>query len=175
MQRPMFMIAVATLAVTAAAGQATAQGRPSLGLAVGANVPTSTLDNSQNAGFHGSISLNVRPAASVVGYRGEGTYAKFSGDGSNSDFRSTSFTGNVLLEVPGSAVKPYLIGGVGLYNTKFGSGDSRNNIGVNGGVGLRFDLADFATYAELRIHNVFNGINDDRNAQFVPISFGILF
>lgn len=171
-------IAFATLAALSAAvlaSPAAAQGRPSLGLAVGASVPTSDLDNSQSAGFHGSVSLNVRPVASALGFRGEGSYHQFSGDGGASDFRSASFTGNVMLEMPGSAVKPYVIGGVGLYNTKFGSGDSRNNVGVNGGVGLRFDLTDFATYAEIRIHNVFNGISDDNGAQFVPISFGILF
>lgn len=166
---------VAALATVAVAGPAAAQSRPTLGLAVGANVPTSTLDNSQNAGFHGAVSINLRPVNSAVGFRGEGAFHQFSGEDNASDFRSASFTGNILLEIPGSAVKPYVIGGAGLYNTKFGSGDARNNVGVNGGVGLRFDMGDFATYAELRIHNVFNGINDDNSAQFVPISFGILF
>lgn len=52
--------------------------------------------------------------------------------------------------------------------------DSRTQtkFGLNGGVGLRFQLTGFSTFIEARWHTIFT---EGSNAQMVPISVGITF
>ena len=83
--------------------------------------------------------------------------------------------------------KFYLIGGAGVYNERFkdpGSDVSASGtkFGLNGGVGLKFQLTGFSTFIEARYHNVFHGTavgggnnSGAKSLQFVPISVGITF
>lgn len=50
--------------------------------------------------------------------------------------------------------------------------DSRTKFGINGGVGLRFQLTGFATFIEARWHSIFT---EGANVQMVPISVGFTF
>ena len=68
--------------------------------------------------------------------------------------------------------------GAGLYHTKVANADGRNNLGLNGGGGLRFRLMDFDAFVEARYHAALNAIGSgdgERAAQYVPITFGIAF
>lgn len=178
LRRP-FAIATAALALVAAgADTAAAQARPQLSLGGGVTIPTGDLGEGTDAGFNGQVSLGYRPPLYPVGFRIDGQYNDLAASNAGADFRAISVTGNVVIEAPGLVVRPYLIGGVGLYNTKVEGLDGRNNVGVNGGVGLRFRLMDFDAFVEGRYHNAFDafGIDDDeRSAQYVPITFGISF
>lgn len=180
MIRNLSKIALAAAALTVTAASAQAQ-RPQLNVGGGASLPTSDLGDAQAAGWHGLVSMGYRPAMFPVGFRVDGAYHNMAGENvgviSGRDFRAISLTGNVVVEAPGMAVRPYLIGGAGLYNTKLQGAQSNNNFGVNGGVGLKFHLMDFDTFVEARYHTAIDALGgaEKRNASFVPVTFGISF
>jgi len=62
-----------------------------------------------------------------------------------------------------SAFRPYLIGGLGVYD---------GNFGLNGGIGVDFAIvnAPFGFFAETRYHRVFD---DPSDVGFIPINAGI--
>jgi hypothetical protein len=73
---------------------------------------------------------------------------------------------------------PYLIGGVGMYNSKIDADDDefdtegQTDFGINIGIGTKFNLSGFGTFAEIRYHNIFT---EGSSTQFLPITFGIMF
>ena len=171
-------LAAAALALTTAA-TAEAQ-RPTVGVGGGVTFPVSDLGDENGAGWHGLITMGYRPVNSVLGFRLDGAYHDLGADnvGGARDLRAIALTGNVVLEMPGVAVRPYLIGGAGLYNTKFQGLQSSNNLGLNGGAGLKFRFMEFDTFVEARFHAALDAINrggEDRSAQFVPVTFGFSF
>jgi hypothetical protein len=116
--------------------------------------------------------------------------------------RIVSGTVNAVFGVPAAsgAFRPYLIGGVGVYNEKvsftiFGLTASRSQtkLGINGGAGIEFGLGRLAAFAEARYHMVFDKEDDEEiggigniggigdlggsafNTTYIPISIGIRF
>jgi len=94
--------------------------------------------------------------------------------------RTMALTANAAYTLPGVAVRPYVIGGVGMYSSKadVDGAESSSDFGLNGGVGVRFALGGLSTFAEARFHNIF--VKDElsgekANVQFSPITFGIQF
>lgn len=169
---------VSALALAATATSAAAQARPQLSLGGGVTLPTGDLGEGTDAGWHGQVSLGYRPPLYPVGFRIDGAYHDLGASSGGADFRAISVTGNVVVEAPGLVVRPYLIGGVGLYNSKVATLDGRNNFGVNGGAGLRFRLMELDAFVEARYHAALGAIgsgDDERAAQYVPITFGIAF
>lgn len=169
---------VSALVLSAAATTAAAQARPQLSVGGGVTLPTGDLGDATDAGWHGQLSLGYRPPLYPVGFRIDGAYHDLGASSGGADFRAISVTGNVVVEAPGLVVRPYLIGGVGLYNTKAGELDGRNNLGVNGGAGLRFRLMELDAFVEGRYHAAFDAFgsgDDETSAQYVPITFGISF
>lgn len=176
--------ALATAAlVVAVAAPAHAQTPFRLGLAVGPTFPTGDLGDGNEWGFHATASLGMRPLLSPIGIRAELGYSDVGGKGSastSSDLRVLSGIVNAELGLGGLGVKPYLIGGLGIYNTKrdFENRDSETDFGLNAGVGAAFDLVGFGAFAEARFHRIFVGDDADGNTvntSFIPVSFGIRF
>ncbi len=166
----------AALALTAGAAHAQ---RPQVGIGAGATIPVSDLADAESAGWHGLVTMGYRPAMSPVGFRLDGMYHDMKGEQAvNPDFRAIAVSGNIVLEAPGMAVRPYLIAGAGLYNTKVQGAESKNNLGLNGGLGLKFRLIGFDTFVEARYHTAIDalGVGDNESAaSFVPITFGVSF
>ena len=172
-------VAVAALAISATAAEAQ---RPQLGIGGGTSLPTSDLGEAQAAGWHGLVSMGYRPPMFPLGFRLDGSYHSLAGEQvgglPDRNFRAVSVTGNVVAEAPGLAVRPYLVGGAGYYNTKLQGLESRDSFGLNGGVGLKFRLMDFESFVEARYHHAIDALgtgNDKRAASFVPVTFGISF
>jgi hypothetical protein len=69
-----------------------------------------------------------------------------------------------LAEIPTS---PYLIGGVGIYNSKFSNLDSETAMGLNLGGGLRFPVGDLTTFFEVRYHLMLGDREVGANLQFI--------
>jgi len=70
-------------------------------------------------------------------------------------------------------VRPYVLGGVGLYNLDFnGVGDNETKFGLNGGGGIEFGVGGFNTFVEARLHSIFT---EDTKVNLVPVVFGIRF
>lgn len=162
---------------TLAAGQLSAQSyKPvSLGIAAGAAIPVGDLSDRWNTGFNGTVGLGLSSVGTPIGLRFEAMYNKFFGRddvGNPPDIRVIGGTANLVYSLPGQGIRPYLIGGGGYYGVKREDLESQNKFGLNGGIGAMFPLSGFNTYAEARFHHVFT---DGNSAQFIPVTFGILF
>lgn len=163
-------------AVVTLSASAQAQRRTSVGFAAGATFPVGDLGDATSTGFHILGTLAVSGSAQMpVGFRVDGMYNNLSGKSSGPDVNVWSVNGNLVYAFPGgTSATPYIIGGAGWYNTKAdeSGAESSNDIGINVGVGARFALSGFTTFAEVRFHNVFS---DPNSAQMIPLTFGILF
>lgn len=93
--------------------------------------------------------------------------------------------------VPAAQIRPYVIAGVGYYNStidvSFTSGgttvdgsDDKGSFGLNGGGGVRFQFVGFSSFIEARYHHVLKGTIDPesedgdwKSGGYLPILFGI--
>lgn len=176
-------VCVSTLAPSAARAQV------SLSLGGGPTFPLSALNNTFTTGYNVMAGLGVHIPGSPVGIRLDGMFNQlpdrtelFSGD----SFHIQIWTANANLVaslVPGGPVVPYLIGGVGFYNSSFHLGTSNNtistqgsthdnNIGLNGGGGVRVNFGGIGIFGEARYHYIFTSGN---HIQMIPITFGVRF
>jgi hypothetical protein len=183
MKRTLVSSALALTAIVIAAMPAHAQRRASFGFAAGATVPVGDLGDGTSTGFHALGTLAISGTASTpLGFRIDGSYNNLSGKSSGPDVTMWTVNGNLVFAFPGGmSATPYLIGGAGWYNTKADEdgAESSNNFGLNGGIGARFALSGFSTFAEVRFHNVWgdkNDATDERpSLRIIPLTFGILF
>jgi hypothetical protein len=183
MHRSRAISAALVLALAVFASPSHAQRRASFGIAAGAALPTDDLGDIVSAGFNLTGTVNVTGTPTMpIGFRIDGMWNQMSeNDNSGVEARILSLNGNLVVNFANqSSVTPYVIGGLGIYNTNFDiervrdfDDDSSTDVGLNGGFGLRFGLSGLSTFAELRFHNVFT--DGDGNLRFIPITFGILF
>lgn len=204
MTRISLILAGLGLAVAAAPQAATAQSlapvrTTDFGLAAGVAFPQGDATEGLNTGFTIAGSLGIRPVNMPVGFRLEALYTRLGADevsfgdgsGSFSADGNVSFlggTGNVVVTVPtASGIRPYLIGGLGLYHVSynidatltggegggsFSDSESETKFGLNGGAGLEFAMGALRPFVEARFHSVFT---EEQNSNFVPITFGLKF
>lgn len=195
-----FVAAAVMLAASvsiAGAQAATSLVKPiSFGISGGAAVPTGDLSNGTsngssgvNTGYNVTGSLAFALPVIPFGIRADAAYNQFGTKNLvfpdfvnsgyyNSDVRALAFTANLVfpLRLQATVLRPYLIGGLGLYNVRtspFGVGSSsQNNFGFNLGSGLTIPLTGFNTFIEARYHHA----NQDRGSvSFVPITVGVMF
>ena len=178
MKRTVFGVVAAALVLAGSAQVAQAQLAMSFGIAAGASIPTGDFGDAFGTGFHGMATLGFTPPALPFGVRIDGMYNSLDGssDGvfSESTAKILAFSGNAIFAFPGMVASPYLIGGVGFYNSDFDLEglESSTDFGINVGLGARFNLSGFGTFAEIRFHNIFS---DEESTRFIPLTFGIIF
>ena len=152
------------------------QAQASFGIAAGATLPMGDASDANNMGYHATLSLGIKPPLAPVGLRVEGSFNSLAfkdGVGLNGEsFRILGVTANGTYTLIPMA---YLIGGVGMYNSKASvdGAESETDFGFNVGAGLNIPLTGFGTYIEARYHHIPMG--DDSKFQMVPISVGIRF
>jgi hypothetical protein len=159
----------------------------------GIGVPLGDFDESSKLGWHGLAALSFVPEGWPVGIQIDGSYQQFNVDDASaptgfSDLKTRLIqgTGNIVFKFKTSeesTFRPYLIGGVGLYNSKVTGQDDPDDIlgggstdfGINAGAGFDFKAGGAGLFIEGRFHNVFTG--DDSfsgsNLRFIPITLGI--
>jgi hypothetical protein len=125
------------------------------------------------SGFHAGALLMYTPSASQVQLSLEGTYHSFDG---NLDLpvplklNYFAITANAIYAFPGLTMRPFVVGGLGMFNGKTdapgASGESE--FGYNAGGGLRFLLSGFDAVLQVRATVV-------KDYTFVPITFGLIF
>jgi hypothetical protein len=176
------MLAVAALALMAPVAMAQAQLK--FGVAAGASLPNGDLGNSVETGYHLMATAGIQPPLSPVGFRVDGMWNSFNFKSTIADGESVrvmALTANAVMSMPGAlVVKPYAIGGVGMYNSKasLANSESSNDLGVNIGAGVSFGLAGFSAFGEVRLHNIFPeqpATGPKVNSRFIPVTFGITF
>lgn len=148
----------------------------------GVGFPTGNFDNSVKTGWHGLVGVSFVPNGWPVGLQFDGQYQQYKFDGSASlKERFIMGTGNVVFKFKSSEeskVRPYLIGGPGVYNLKATGTNDIGNIttggqtkfGFNAGVGFDFKAGGAGLFIETRYHNVFT---DGADVKFIPITLGI--
>jgi hypothetical protein len=146
-----------------------------LSVAGGLSAPVSDLGDVADIGYNIGVGIDIGGTRLPVGARFEGALNGFGLKGADEGFRIVSGTANAVVNFSQRADSPYLIGGLGIYNSKLGDFDSDNAAGINIGGGLRFPLGQLTTFVEARYHTT---LSDDQRAgrlQFIPITFGVVF
>lgn len=180
MKRSIF--GAAALALVLSASSVQAQKPISFGVALGASMPTGDAGDVSKMGYHAMGTLAWSVPTMPVGFRFDAQYNMLSGKDfggiSAPDLNILGVTANATWGMPmaASPVSPYLIGGLGMYRSSAsdcsGSGCSGTDFGFNVGVGTKFALSGFGTFAEVRYHSI---QADGGSYNFIPISFGIMF
>ncbi len=145
------------------------------GIAAGLAIPVNDLGDDADLGYHFAASLNFGGTHVPIGARIDGAYSGFNLKNSSDDVRILDLTANAVANMGQRPTSPYLIGGLGIYNSKVGNFDSHANIGINLGGGLRFPVGDMTTFLEARYHVMLGDRTDFANLQFIPITFGVIF
>lgn len=172
MKRILFVAAIIALVGTGLPRQAEAQVIRA-GLAAGPSIPVGDLGNVASTGFHAQGMLGLQLPLLPVRFRGELLFQRFPLD-TDGNFQQFAGVANVLYTlVPTPMITPYLIGGVGVYNSRFGNGNgSSTDFGLNGGAGIRINLLVAELIAEGRFHHV---LADNGSLQTIPITIGVIF
>jgi outer membrane protein with beta-barrel domain len=176
MKRVVSLFAAAAMTIVTGASAVEAQSPIRFGLAGGLSLPQGDLDNTLKSGFHGQAMLGFGMMMLPVKLRADLSYHSLAFEGigaGDPDLRVLSGALNAIVGMGGIGVKPYVTGGLGFYNSKFGSGTAANDFGLNGGVGLEFSLTGMSTFLEARYVKVL--VDGSGNFAFVPITFGIMF
>ncbi len=151
----------------------------SVGVMGGLSLPIGDLGDGFDSGYNITGNVYFRPSASSLTFRGDVGYDSFGAKVGGFNLNVLSVTGNVMFPLgtvsAEGGIRPYVVAGGGLYRTSIseGNSDSNNDLGVNVGGGLEFNLSGFTTFAEARFVNVFG--EGDFNARYIPITFGIRF
>lgn len=173
-------LTTALLGAALALAPTTLLAQRSLSIAGGASAPVGDLGEVTDLGYNAAIGLNLGGTRLPIGARLEAGYNSFAfkeGDGS---YRIITGTANAVVNFSQAADSPYLIGGIGAYNSKASidnvdTADSRTVVGINIGGGLRFPLGGLSTFLEARYHAGLGERSEGTNNRFIPITFGIMF
>jgi hypothetical protein len=173
MRTSIFAAAAAALFGLAPLGTADAQARFSV--AGGIAAPMSDLGDVADLGYDIAAGINFSGSRLPIGVRVEGSLNSFGLKDLPEDVRILNATANAMVNLGRRRESPYLIGGLGLYNSKFGRADSENAVGVNLGGGMRFVIGELNTFFEARYHAMLGEAGAGANLQFVPITVGVMF
>jgi hypothetical protein len=184
------IVSLATLlaiALLALAPTALAQKSYALGISGGAAIPTGDFSDGQSTGYAVTGFLALGVPGLPLGVRFDGIYNDFSGrtvmpagGGSgttNPRIRVMGLLGSLIYSFPGTAAKPYLVTGGGIYNIKADVPGVRsdNDFGYSAGFGSTFGVRQLAAFIEARYHSISREAVAGGNIQFVPITLGIVF
>lgn len=168
-------------AVLAAPAAMTAQSSPrpvSLGISGGLSLPTGDFGSGLASGYSVAGHVFLSPSAMrSLRFRGDVSYDSWDIENTNSSTRSLAGIANAIFDVSTSStstVKPYFLGGLGIFNGKNSgtNSESDTNLGAQLGGGLNFQLSGFSTFLEAKYVNVFA---EGNNVNWIPITFGIRF
>jgi Outer membrane protein beta-barrel domain len=150
----------------------------------GVGIPTGNFDNAVKTGWLGLVGVSFVPNQWPVGIQIDGQYQQYKFDGSASlKERFLIGTANIVFKFKTSEeskVRPYLIGGPGIYNFKAtGTNDigqlttgGTTKFGFNAGAGFDFKAGSAGFFVEARYHNIFTSGADTK---FIPIAAGFRF
>ena len=171
--RSLFLVALLVGSRTVAAQTSGAQTVPFpvFGLGGGISIPVGGVAKDRLPGFNLVGLAEFRTPSEPLGIRAEALYQYFGAKQNSVGVEnSNNFAAliNVVYHAPQSQVRPYVIGGMGLYHIS----DHGNNAGLNGGVGVSIPLTNMGAYAEVRAHFA---LTQGPSFVTIPITFGLTF
>jgi hypothetical protein len=174
----------AVFMASVAAAPAVAQGGARFSLGGGLTLPLADFGDAAGTGFHGLAAVGFQPMNFPVGFQVDGMFQRLGAEdspfvGDDVNFQILQGTANAVYKFQSSEdtkIRPYIIGGVGLYNFKqtgddvLGDPGSETDFGINGGAGFDFVAGSVGLFVEGRFHNVFH---EGDNTNFIPITVGV--
>lgn len=186
---------VSPLSAQGSLGRGTTRKPISVVVSGGLTVPAGDLKDLHDSGFHydGSVIFNlpglpiaIRPELSLTTLKLKNPIGSFQSGGASSGYASGDDQTRLLagignIEVPLSGGL-YLIGGVGAMNLKTtlagaSSDSSATNLVIDAGTGFRFHISRIDGFVEGRMGTASyeKGKFGYSKAQFIPITFGLVF
>jgi len=188
------LLAGSTLYATSAQAQGEGTG-VEFGLGGGVSIPSGDFDDVAKLGWHGQAAVSFVPQSLPVGFQVDGNFSRFGSEDAafaGLDVKSQLIygTANVVYKFkssPDTRFRPYLIGGVGVYNFDLKGDDadvlgvdSETKFGINAGAGFDFGLGKAKLFAEGRFHAIMKGVTDgtsgdEKTAYMIPLTVGLRF
>jgi hypothetical protein len=176
-----FTTFVLAIAATAAPVALQAQGPVRLGLGGGFTLPVGDLGESTYGGINLQASLTWDPPRFPVGFEANAAYHNITPKEKTArNSHVMALTGGITIPIAGTLGDPYLMAGVGYYNTQgptTGPVDAERDFGGYGGVGIRFNADKFQLHMRAGFHEIFAGKDVNgrtRSRELIPISFTIV-
>jgi Outer membrane protein beta-barrel domain len=157
-------------------------------LSGGVSLPSGEYNTVAKTGWHAGAGLLLGGRTRPLGLQIDADYGHFpldaSGAGGSFDVgqRFISGTVDVAYRFQTSAesrLRPYVLGGIGVYNSKGTGSDadlfgasSATDFGLNAGAGFDYIAGGATLFLEGRFHNIFS---DPSNTQFIPLTIGVRF
>jgi hypothetical protein len=145
------------------------------GLGVGATMPMGKYGDADKMGLNVMGVLQLPLAGSPLHLRIDALYSSTGHDVGSGTTGILGGNVGVLYHfaAPAATARPYVLGGLGIYNVDFGgTSPTQTKIGFGFGGGILFGLAGFNAFAEARYLSVQTSGN---SLTFVPISVGLMF
>lgn len=171
--------AFAVVAVALAFSASETQAQIGFSIAGGPTFATGDAGDNLDMGYHAVVSAAFSLPVLPVGLQADGMFTRFNRSDVEGHAQVLNGSINAVLSIPSVGITPYIIGGVGFYQTSeevndVDLGDS-TDVGVNAGAGVRLGLPGIGgVFAEARLHNIF-GEGEGNSFRFVPVSLGIRF
>jgi hypothetical protein len=146
----------------------------------GLGIPLGNFDDVVKIGWQASGAVSLQPKRLPVGIQIDGSFSRFS-DETPLDIHNQIIYGTAdavyrFQAGEDSRIRPYLIGGFGIYNSKATGSDalsgSTTKFGLNAGAGMDFNAGHVGLFLEGRFHNV---LVNGPNIEFFPINLGVRF
>lgn len=167
-------LALGSFAAPALRAQAQPTEGTRFGLGLGVTMPMGDYDTADKMGYNllGVLQMPIR--GSPVHLRVDAMYSQTSHDGATG---STSLLGGTVdllyhLGDRRSSARPYILGGLGLYNADFGGASSETKLAFGFGGGVLFGISGFNAFVEARYMSV---QTSGSSLNFVPITIGLMF
>lgn len=184
-------IALATMSLLASVPAWAIERPVQFGFGGGMSVPVSDAKDAMKNGFHGQAMVKWKMPMMPLGFRGTLGYQRMDlkslSPGLDGTGSILSGLGNVTLGMSVGPLRPYVLAGLGAYNTKTdvsGAGSaSQTKFGVDGGAGVEFKLFAVSGFLEGKLENIFTdegfssslGSAEAFSTRIVPVTFGVYF
>lgn len=174
------LLAVFALACLAGVGNLSAQG-VRFGIGGGLLMPMSDYKNGDKSGFLAGVDGTYWLAGQQIGIRLDATYSQTS-EKSGVPAHKTKMIGGMAEIVyafmtPADQIRPYILGGVGMFNVKLsatGADTSVTKVGFGGGAGIAFKVGSGST--RIFVEGRYTSVKAfDVTLPFIGIKAGVRF
>ena len=143
------------------------------GLGLGATMPTGDYATLDKMGINLLGVFEIPLANSPLYLRADGLYSSTGHEGVTGSTSILGGTASALyhFSAPNADARPYVLGGLGIYNVDPGV-DSETKLGFAFGGGVTFNLAGFNAFAEARYLSI---QTSGSSSTLIPITIGLLF
>jgi hypothetical protein len=175
--KTLFIFAITIICTLPAVGAA--QNRTAIVLAAGPSLPLGKLRDTQISGFDADLGLVRGSDEAPIGLRLDLGYDQLPGrtvsGKKNPERKTISGTANIVFSFSGYTLKPYMIGGAGIFKMtpKLSGGEQTARFGFDFGLGFTLPVSEKAVFVESRVNSISQ--HNAKPLRYVPIALGFLF